>query len=336
MNRQKIFYLAMLVAVGACACLLAGGMDFKAGRADDEAALEADAAGFDSEQEWTTNADKWREMTDRLARSAARFPGRMGVYIKDLKTGEEFSYHADELFPSASLVKVPVMAAVTKKIRNGEVNWNEKITITRNAKRGGSGHLRRVRSGTKLSVRDLMVKMITESDNTAAHLLIERVGYDYLQQEFRELGLERTNISPDGMSLCSSPVANENYTTPREMAMLVEKIYRGEVVDKDHSAIMLDIMKHTKGRSRFAKKLPRGFALAHKTGMLRLSCSDTGIVYSPQGEYVMAMLTWKVPDYKYAANYIAKMAAVTYKYYGKSGNLVVRARPEVAGNETGG
>lgn len=252
MNRRKLLYFSLLVAVGVSACLLTRGMDFRFTTSQlqpvpDENELAEGVVDPEPYSEWATNTEKWREMAARLTKEAQKFPGRMGVYIKDLRTGEEFSYHADELFPSASLVKVPIMASVVRKIKEGEVSWDEKLVIDRAAKRGGSGRLRRVRNGTKMTVRDLMFKMITESDNTAAHLLIERVGYGYLQNEFKTLGLERTGISEGGMSLCSLPVRDENYTTPREIAGLVEKIYRGEVVDKKHSEIMLDIMKQTKG-----------------------------------------------------------------------------------------
>jgi len=215
MDRNKIFYLSMLVAVGVCACLMTGGMDFRAvvlkpGEvAGAEESIENETE-FDSEPMWTTNANKWSEMTSRLQRAAEKFPGRMGVYIKDLKTGEEWGYHADELFPSASLIKVPIMASVTRKIKEGDIKWDERLVMNREDKRGGSGKLRRVRSGTRLTVKELMFKMITESDNTAAHMLIGRVGYDYLQSEFENLGLKRTNISPEGMSLRSTPVKNEN------------------------------------------------------------------------------------------------------------------------------
>jgi len=167
---------------------------------------------------WTADDREWSQMASQLEKLAVKFPGRMGIFLKDLKTGREWAYHADELFPSASLVKVPIMASVFTKFRTNELDLDEQLVLRRDEKRGGSGTLRRLRSGTRVSVRRLLEKMITESDNTAANMLINRVGMDYLQNNFAKLGLNRTGIHPEGMSLSSFPVLRENYTTPREMA----------------------------------------------------------------------------------------------------------------------
>jgi beta-lactamase class A len=355
MERGKIFLLAALIAVGAAARLMAVDMDFKTAvsrplevseESVEESTDTADAseaketsdvkeAPEEASPVWANNDAKRQAMTTKREKEAARFPGRMGIFIKDLKTGRSWEYHGTELFPSASLIKVPVMASLSAKIKSGEISWNEKLQITRDLKRGGSGRLRRVRNGSKLTLDELVYHMITESDNTAANMLITRMGYPYLQDYFKKLGLERTNISHEGMSLNNYGVKNENYTTPREMAMLVENIYRGQCVDKDLSGRMISYMRKTKGHSRFAKRLPKGFQLAHKTGMLRLSCSDTGIIYSPQGDYILSVMTWKVPDYKFAANYISKVAGVTYKYYSGANPMVVRFKPNEAANSGG-
>jgi beta-lactamase class A len=256
---------------------------------------------------------------------ARKFPGRIGIYVKDLSTGRDWQYHADDIFPSASLIKVPVMIGVFEKLRRNEIDLDDELVLKKGEKRGGSGHLRRLRYGTRLTVRQLVEKMITESDNTATRMLVDHVGLEYLQDRFARVGLKQTCIYPEGLSLSSTPVGRENYTTPREMCMLMEGIYNGQMVDKQSSESMLEIMKRVKTHSRFAKYLPRSWALAHKTGLLRLACHDVGIIYAPTGDYLLAIMTWKVPDYKFAANYISKMANVTYTYYDYPQNRVAQS-----------
>jgi beta-lactamase class A len=324
--RSKLPYLLVAIALGAASWLLAARMDFSGGYCgvpfvSDSAQPEPPppapqpvyAGGVDS---WvTTDPGRWNDMVTSLQQLAIKFPGQIGIYVKDISTGREWQYHSDDMFPSASLIKVPIMISLFEKLKDNEVDLDDELTLKKGEKRGGSGTLRRMRYGTKLTVRQLVEKMITESDNTATRMLVDLVGLDYLQDHFTAIGLKKTGIYPEGLSLSSTPVSRENYTTPREMAMLVEGIYRGNMVDKQYSAEMLDIMKRLKTHSRFAKYLPRNWALAHKTGMLRLSCHDVGVVFSPTGNYLMAIMTGKVPDYHFAANYIAKMAAVTYRYY---------------------
>lgn len=258
---------------------------------------------------------EWDRMVGRISATAQRFQGGMAVYLKDLSSGRTWELNADHDVPSASLIKVPIMAALLERVKRGDVSLDEKMVMTRGDKRGGSGKMRRQRSGSRYTVHELMYRMITESDNTAAHMIIRRLGMDYLQSQFAAMGLTHTNITPEGMSLDSYGVARENYTTAREMAGLLEKIYRGELVDGEQSALMMETMKHLRHATRFSKRLPAGWRLAHKTGMLRQSCHDAGIFFSPGGDYVMVVLSWNVPDYLYAAHQITKVAGHTFSYY---------------------
>ncbi len=258
---------------------------------------------------------EWDAMVLALSKASLSYPGRVGIYLKDLRTGRTWSYQPDRLFPAASLIKVPIMVAVFDKIARGELSLETRIRLTGKDRRGGSGSLKWAREGTALSVMELLYKMITESDNTAAQMIIDHIGYSYLELAFRRIGLVYTNITPEGMSLSSGRVARENYTTPREMALLVDRLYAGAMVDRDSSQLMLDLMKHNKGRTRLRKGLPIGWEIGHKTGLLRRSCHDVGVVFSPRGDYIIAVLTGDVPSYASAKRFIARMARLTYGYY---------------------
>lgn len=258
---------------------------------------------------------EWLAMVESLDKVSRSYRGRVGIYIKDLGTGKTWDYNADRLFPSASLIKVPIMAAVCEKIKLGEITLDTQIKLTRHERVGGSGSLKWVRDGTSLSVMEIIYKMITESDNTATKMLIDHVGMPYLDSAFKNLGLVRTNITPEGMSLSSGRVQRENFTTAREMASLMERIYSGQLVSKESSEFMLDVLKHNKSRSRLRKGLPLGWEIGHKTGLLRKNCHDVGIVFSPRGDYVIAVLTSEAPNYTEAKNFISKVAKLTYKYY---------------------
>ncbi|OGS11712.1 MAG: hypothetical protein A2234_08270 [Elusimicrobia bacterium RIFOXYA2_FULL_58_8] len=258
---------------------------------------------------------EWESMVSGLEKAAANWRGNVGIYIGDLHTGRNWDYNADRLFPSASLIKVPIMAAVFDRIKSGAITLGTQIRLTRADRVGGSGSLRWVRDGTTLSVMEIIYKMITESDNTATKMLIDYVGMPYLKTAFKQLGLVHTNITQEGMSLSSGRIARENYTTAREMAGLMERIYAGELVDREASEFMLDVLKHTKSRSRLRKGLPLGWEIGHKTGLLRKSCHDAGIVFSPRGDYVIVVLTSEVPDYASAKKFISRVASLTYTYY---------------------
>jgi len=267
----------------------------------------------------------WGDMTHDLQAAAVGYPGRVAIYLKDLKRGRTWTYQADDLFPSASLIKVPIMIGVFDKIRAGELSMDTSLVLRRRDRAGGSGSLKRYRSGSRFTVARLLANMIDESDNTATRMLIDEVGIPYLQQEFSKLGLVYTEINPEGMSLRSRPVTYENYTTAREMAGLMERIYDGRAVDVVSSARMLQLMKHLKYRSRLAKGLPPGWKIAHKTGMLRGACHDSAIIFAPQGNYILAVMTGRNKDYYAAKRFITRLGRITYKYYGGASDLYARA-----------
>jgi beta-lactamase class A len=278
--------------------------------------------------------EQWQVMTRDLARLAARYPGRVAIVVKDLKSKREWDYHSDDLFPSASLIKVPVMICVFQRIRNGELALSDQLTLRRRNRIGGSGSLKWRPDGTKVNVRELIQRMISESDNTATNMLIEAVGMNFLQQQFPKIGLLYTGIYTEGMSIKGGRVTHENYTTAREMAMMLEKIYRGEMIDRAASSLMLDVLKHKKAvASRLAKGLPRNWEIAHKTGLLRQACHDSAIIFSPEGDYVVTVLTGHNPDYKTAKNFISQLGRITFRHYGgiphyyaKSGRRSLAAR----------
>ena len=266
---------------------------------------------------------RWDAMTAELDGQARRYPGRIAIYVKDLKRGREWSYRADDLFPSASLIKVPVMVGVFDKIHQGDLSLSKQLALRRRLRVGGSGSIKWFRDGTRLSVRQLLDHLIAESDNTAMRILIDETGMGFLQQAFQRMGLVYTEIYPEGLSLSSSRVRYENFTTAREMGMLFEKIYRGEMVDRFSSALMLDILKTKRARTRLAKHLPPGWEIAHKTGLLRRACHDSAIVFSPEGDYAITVLTGQNQSYAYAKDYIAKLGRITYGHY-RSGSLYAK------------
>ena len=270
---------------------------------------------------------QWEAMTASLGRMAERYPGRVAIYLKDLKTGRTWTHHPDDLFPAASLIKVPVMIATFYKIRDGHLALDEKIAISRRNRVGGSGSLKWRPDGTKLTIRELLVHMINESDNTATKMILDHLGIGYVQQQFPRMGLLYTGIYEEGMSIKGGRVMHENYTTAREMASLMDKIYTGQAVDKVSSEVMLEILKKPKAvASRLAKGMPAGWDIAHKTGLLRQACHDSAIFLTPNGDYAVTVLTGQNRSYSQAKDFITKVAKVTFhhyagpRYYAKAGS----------------
>jgi len=235
--------------------------------------------------------------------------------VRDLRSGEVVQANAEGVFPSASLIKLPIMVAAFQAVQEGKISLSMPITLRLHDKRGGSGVLKFATPGTIFTLRELLEYMIIQSDNTAAQLVIQQLGFDYLQNTFKRLGLLDTEIHPDGFRLTARHIADDNRTSPRDMAFLLEKIYRRDIVSSEASDQMLDILKHQKLRDRLPRFLPTGWEIAHKTGLLRRACHDVGIVFSPGGDYLICVLTSHDTTYRVAKRFIASIGRITYDYY---------------------
>ncbi len=261
------------------------------------------------------NPDDWQSLADAVSARADQFGGTVGYIIKDFKSGQVASINSDLAFPSASLIKFPILCAAFLAVEEGKLSLGTPITLQRSDKKGGSGILKLSPAGSVYTNRELLEYMIGHSDNTAAELLIRQLGYDYLQKAFVRLGLSETAIHPEGFKLTSRRVDEDNMTSPRDMAYLLEKIYKRELVSAQASDQMLDILKHQHLRDRLPRFLPSGWEIAHKTGLLRRACHDVGIVFSPKGDYMICVLTSHDVTYKTAKRFIASLGRITYQYY---------------------
>lgn len=257
---------------------------------------------------------------------SAKTSAQAAIYVKDLSRGYQWAYHADDLFPSASLIKVPIMIGVLEKVNRGDLSLNSSLKLNRRVRMGGSGRIKWNADGKQFTVRNLLEKLIHDSDNTAMMLLLNEVGMGYMQNQFPRMGLVYTELYPEGLSLTSGRVRYENYTTAREMNYLFEKIYRGDMVTRFASELMLEILKgRATRRTRLAKKLPAGWRMAHKTGLLRRACHDGGVVFSPGGDYAITVLTGRNRSYPEAKEFITEIGAITYKFYQSDLGLYAKA-----------
>lgn len=245
----------------------------------------------------------------------SKFTGEASIVVKDLNMDWEISLNKDKAFPSASLAKVPIMTAVFKAAGEGRINLNNTLQLKGSQKVNGSGVLKQMPAGSELSVARLVEYMIIESDNTAANILINLLGMDYLNDFFKEAGLKRTNLSRKMMDFRFRRNGIENYTTSEDLAYLLEEVYRGRIINKNVSRRCLEILKRQNINDRIPAKLPANVIVAHKTGLERNVCHDAGIVFTGKGNFLICILTKNADRRKTAKDFIANISLYTYDYY---------------------
>ena len=270
-------------------------------------------------RQFLRRSEDYHLLMNELMRQSKNFNGETAIYVKDLATGKTIGINTDQRFPSASLVKVPIMAVVYQAQKEGLLTLDDTLKLRQSHKVFSRRGLYRARSGRSYTIRELVDAMIITSDNTATNMLVERLGFGYINQKFVEFGLKDTDLRRGIMELKWRKLGIDNYTTAQDMAMLLEKIYTKELVSESSSEEMLSILWRQRINDRIPARLPEYCSVAHKTGSLNDTISDVGIVFTPQGDFVLCVLTLDGKTWKTAKRFIGQIASSAFQYcYQKS------------------
>jgi beta-lactamase class A len=248
-----------------------------------------------------------------VQRIASGFHGRMGVFAKNLQTGEMVALNADERFPTASVIKLAVLVEAYQQIDQGKLKPDDRVLLHDSDKVGigDSGTLNELHDGIELTVQDLLNLMVVISDNTATNLLVSRIGTAAANARMEALGLKNTKIFRptfrDGHPDCCPELEHEfgfGMSTPRESARLMETIATGTAVSGAASKQMLDILRRQQDTNMIPRRLPPGehVIVANKTGTDEEKepdasgkkghiHNDVAIVKTPGATWVLAIYT---------------------------------------------
>lgn len=235
-------------------------------------------------------------------------------FIKNLKTGEEFAYNENEVVPSASLIKIPIMMEALRQVDEGKLSLNQRIVVKDEVKVPYS-ILNLLESGNSYTLKDVMTLMIIQSDNTASNILMDIVGMDNVNRYITSLGLKNTVLQRKMMDAEARKAGRENKTTALEMAELLEIIYKGAEADDPSSLLMKKILLNQLDNSMMRLYTPDDIPIAHKTGDLDGISHDAGIVYLKNTDYIFCNLTWDAVTNNIARESIGKTSKIAYDYF---------------------
>ena len=197
--------------------------------------------------------------------------GVVGYSVIDLETGARVSRRGDETFPTASLIKVPILVTVYDLVAKGQLSLDDPLTVLKIDQVPGSGIIQFLHNGTVLTVHDAAWLMSTISDNTATNLLLDRIIIRRVWAKMDSLGLTHTRVHSKSF-LRNSSVAMDSsvkyglgVTTPNEMARLFELMARGKAVNPAADSAMLDILEHNT-TDFMLQRYAGGARAAHKDG----------------------------------------------------------------------
>lgn len=265
----------------------------------------------------------WNEQTNRSSLNAVvensllETKGTYGIVIKNLKTGESYISNEHRVFDAASLYKLWVMAVVYQQIQSGKLMpdqvLSEDIAVLNKDFSIDPDKAELTDGVVTLTVDSALVQMITISHNYAALLLAKQVRLAKIEAFLKENGFKESKVGTSG----ALPKV-----TPFDIALFLEKLYKGELADQEHSQKMIELLKNQKISDGLPNYLPdeqsteRSVAVAHKTGDIEGFKHDAGIVFTGKGDYIIVIMSESASPTG-AQERIAILSKAVYEYFDK-------------------
>lgn len=244
-------------------------------------------------------------------------PGTFSVAVIDLVTEQELLVNSAPL-RSASLIKLFVMVEVFSRIEAGTLVPEQCLCFGESERVGGAGLLQQLPAGTAVSVGELTEVMITESDNIATNLLIQLLGADTVNRRISALGATDTILRRKMMDFAAAAAGRENLTSVADVARLLQKIHNGNCVSAAADHAMRSILERQTDKCKLPLHLPPTVRCQHKTGELPGAEHDAGIIYSPAGPYVLAIMSDGLTDNEQGRQVIARLSRALYDCHGQT------------------
>jgi beta-lactamase class A len=248
----------------------------------------------------------------QLQLEAQQFSGTFGLMVRTLEPNPEdrleFGFNASEVFPAASVIKLPMLIDALRQVQVGALQLEDRYTMRASDHATGSGVLQVMDAGLEPTLRDLLALMIVVSDNTATNMTLDALG-----------GVDATNARfaaapPEGLGLKTSCVVGKLQVawefkseaqrqgklaqiTPLETLELLERLWHGQLLGPEMRELALEILGGQQYTEIIERYLPEGTKTATKSGSITGVRNDVGIVYAPR-PYAVALASKGSSDHR--------------------------------------
>ena len=244
------------------------------------------------------------KLKKKIEEAIRGFNGDIGIYVKSLKTGKVVAINADTVFPTASMVKVPILIGIMDKINKGELNYHQALVYKDSLLYAGVDILGSYKSNEAIDLSKVMMLMLTTSDNTASLWLQSLAGTGTrINELLQEFGYKNTRVNS------RTPGREENrtmygwgQTTPFEMANIFERIYKKEIFNDSSCIAMMRLLGRNYWDEEGLSSIPPTVEVFSKNGAVNASRSEVMLVNAPHHPYVVCIITKNNKDESWNRN----------------------------------
>ena len=262
-----------------------------------------------------------KRLNKELQNLVQGFGGSVGIFVQNLKTGRYAEIQADTIFPTASMIKVPIMCGIFDKIEKGELSYHQELIYLDSLLYAGEDILGSFKDGEKIKLSKVQMLSITTSDNTASLWLQKFMGGEYINTWLAANGFEHTRMNSRTAGRQGDwKKYGWGQTTPREMATLLKIIHQGKAVSPAASERMYRNLVRIYWDAEALSQIPPYIQAASKQGAVDQSRSEVVLVNAPHGDYVFCIATknqkdtsWNIDNEGYRL--IRNLSKLLWNYY---------------------
>ena len=259
----------------------------------------------------------WQKLEASIAEVDHNLDGVMGVAIEDLTSGQKYQLRENEVFPQASSIKIAVLAELYRQAQQGKLKLTDLYVVKSVDLVEDSPIMNGLTPGvTQITLRDLATMVAAVSDNSAANILIDRVGMENVNSFLDSLGLTHTRLRRKMMDLKAAGEGRENISTPGEMMTLLDAIYRGKVLNKSLTGDFFKLLS-TKKNSWIPRDLPENLKIADKDGELEGVRNDSGVIFLENRPYILCVMTTYLRRERDGEEAISKISVDTFHMFNR-------------------
>ena len=251
---------------------------------------------------WMIGQDADKKLTREVQQLVSGFKGEVGVYVKDLRSGKTVTINADSIFPTASIVKVPILLGIMDRLYRGELKYDSAFTYKDSLLYAGEDILGSFKSNEKIALKKIIMLMMTTSDNTASLWLQSIAGTGTrINQLLDSFGFKNTRVN----SRTPGREGNRTQygwgqTTPREMGELFERAYKHQLFSKETDDRMLRCLgRNFWDEDEAISRFPPTIEVFSKNGCVNASRSEAMIVNAPHRPFVFCVFTKNNTDQRW-------------------------------------
>lgn len=261
-------------------------------------------------------------LQSKLEQLVEGFRGRVGIYVRHLPSGRTAAIDADALFPTASMIKVSILIATFDAVERGELEFDQDLIYTDSLLYPGADILGSFRDSASVPLSQVLLLMITTSDNTAALWAQHLAGTgSRINAWLAEHGFEKTRVNSRTPGRRGDWEAyGWGQTTPREMAELLVMIREGKAVSPAASEAMYRHLTRIYWTGTALSQIPPWVQAASKQGAVDESRSEVVLVNAPSGDYVFCVITDDQEDQSWSADnegfaLIGRLSALLWEHF---------------------